>query len=149
MFSFLRRLFGKFEAGTKADVSTSRHSSAGMSAESKGEKENAAAPNDVLSYDSAFFCSEALVGRDQKIVGYEFGYPQHMHPNFMEKRARVHHYYDDLLLRHLESLELDSFFGGSPRGGRDFSRLADSSFAGGLVAQKSGAVIEFSGSRGA
>ncbi|MDR2113154.1 MAG: hypothetical protein LBQ62_08665, partial [Candidatus Accumulibacter sp.] len=61
--------------------------------------------------DSAFFCREALVGRSQKIVGYEFGYPRHMQSRFMEKRARVRQYYDDSLLRHLAGLELRSFLG--------------------------------------
>jgi EAL and modified HD-GYP domain-containing signal transduction protein len=64
------------------------------------------------AHDSAFFCREALVGRDQRIVGYEFGYPQHLHPRIMEKRARIRRYYDDALLRHLADLKLDSFLGG-------------------------------------
>ncbi|MDR0380259.1 MAG: HDOD domain-containing protein [Candidatus Accumulibacter sp.] len=63
------------------------------------------------SRDSAFFCREALVGRDQKIVGYEFGYPQHLHPRIVEKRARIRRHYDDMLLRHLAGLELESFLG--------------------------------------
>jgi EAL and modified HD-GYP domain-containing signal transduction protein len=125
--SFLRRLFGKSETDTKEDVSASRRlpatarASAGNAAvesqEKQGEENAAYAPTPEQSeqsgqvHDSAFFCREALIGRDQKIVGYEFGYPQHLQPRLMEKIVRVHQYYDDMLLQHLESLELDSFLG--------------------------------------
>jgi EAL and modified HD-GYP domain-containing signal transduction protein len=124
MLSWLRRLFGKSGTDTKTDASASRRLSATArtpavnaanaleSQEKRGRENTTDAPESEQSgqaHDSAFFCREALVGRDQRIVGYEFGYPQDLQTSISEKRERVHQYYDDLLLRHLESLEMDSF----------------------------------------
>jgi EAL and modified HD-GYP domain-containing signal transduction protein len=118
MLGWLRRLFGKTGVDTKDEVPESRHlpaadgAPAGNAGESREEGESAAfASGAGDAHDSAFFCREALVGRDQKIVGYEFGYPQDLQPRIMEKRARLRRYYDDSLLRHLAGLELDSFLG--------------------------------------
>jgi EAL and modified HD-GYP domain-containing signal transduction protein len=60
---------------------------------------------------SAFICREALLGRDQKIVGYEFSHPLSLQSNIMKKRARVRQFYDEVLLRHLAELHLESFLG--------------------------------------
>jgi EAL and modified HD-GYP domain-containing signal transduction protein len=120
VLSFLRKLFGKSAADTQEDVSASRRlpvtvpASAGKTEENLQEnrEENTAyVPEVRQERDSAFFCREALVGRDQKIVGYEFGYPQHLQPRLMEKRVRIRQQYDDSLLQHLAGLELDSFLG--------------------------------------
>jgi EAL and modified HD-GYP domain-containing signal transduction protein len=122
MLGILRRLFGKAEADTENDVPVSRRlpvtaqASAGNAEENREESSAGATTPAPVSdsgdtHDSAFFCREALVGRDQKIIGYEFGYPQHLQPRIMEKRVRLRQYYDDLLLRHLAGLELDSFLG--------------------------------------
>lgn len=59
----------------------------------------------------AFVCREALLGRDQKIIGYEFSHPRSLQSRMMEKRARVRQFYDDVLLRHLAGLRLESFLG--------------------------------------
>ncbi|MDR1351067.1 MAG: HDOD domain-containing protein [Zoogloeaceae bacterium] len=59
----------------------------------------------------AFVCREALLGRDQKIVGYEFSHPQSLQSRIMEKRARVRRFYDEVLLQHLADLQLESFLG--------------------------------------
>ncbi|MDR3158178.1 MAG: HDOD domain-containing protein [Zoogloeaceae bacterium] len=59
----------------------------------------------------AFVCREALLGRDQRIVGYEFSHPQSLKLNIMKKRARVRQFYDEVLLRHLAGLQLQSFLG--------------------------------------
>ncbi|GHU36232.1 diguanylate cyclase [Betaproteobacteria bacterium] len=116
----LRRLFGKSGANTNEDIPASRRlsetapTSSGKAMESREDlgKENAAYASEAgQTPDSAFFCREALVGRDQKIVGYEFGYPQDLQPRLMEKRARVRQYYDDSLLQHLAGLALESFLG--------------------------------------
>jgi EAL and modified HD-GYP domain-containing signal transduction protein len=127
--SFLRKLFGKSGADTEEDVSAFRRlpeiapASAGKTEESRQERreENTADVPDIPGMaepeqsgqerDSAFFCREALVGRDQKIVGYEFGYPQDLQPRLMEKRARIRQHYDDSLLQHLAGLALESFLG--------------------------------------
>ncbi|MDR2788984.1 MAG: HDOD domain-containing protein [Candidatus Accumulibacter sp.] len=111
MLRLLRGLFGGTVGDTQDDpVSSSLLPS--ISSISVNEGVNVAPRYNVRgTHDSAFFCREALVGRDQKIVGYEFGYPRHLHPRIVEKRARLRQYYDNLLLRHLAGLELDSFLG--------------------------------------
>ncbi|MDR3298747.1 MAG: HDOD domain-containing protein [Candidatus Accumulibacter sp.] len=116
MLGLLRRLFGGVDTDKKEDVSATVavRASADKAAETRSENESGnidAASDDKDTRDSAFFCREVLVGRDQKIVGYEFGFPQHLQSSIMEKRVRVRQYYDDLLLRHLAGLELDSFLG--------------------------------------
>jgi EAL and modified HD-GYP domain-containing signal transduction protein len=108
MLGWLRRLFGRASADTQ-DEEPATGILPPVDRVSAGEGEDAASAGEA--HGSAFFCREALVGRDQKIVGYEFGYPQHLHPRIVEKRARLRQYYDDLLLRHLAGLELDSFLG--------------------------------------
>ncbi|MDR2637837.1 MAG: hypothetical protein LBB55_05815, partial [Zoogloeaceae bacterium] len=105
MLDWLYRLFGR------ARVDTREETPASVSLPEAADEVVGAAPDTGEGHDSAFFCREALVGRDQRIVGYEFGYPQHLHPRIMEKRPRLRQYYDDLLLRHLAGLELDSFLG--------------------------------------
>jgi EAL and modified HD-GYP domain-containing signal transduction protein len=110
MLDWLRRLFG----GNSVDMQEEAPGSRPLPVVrvSAGEGENAASASGTgEAHDSAFFCREALVGRDQKIIGYEFGYPRHLHPRLMEKRVRLRQYHDDLLLRHLAGLELDSFLG--------------------------------------
>ncbi|MDR1935833.1 MAG: HDOD domain-containing protein [Candidatus Accumulibacter sp.] len=119
MLGLLRRLFGKAGVDTRNEVPASRPLPAARVSAAKavdgGENggDGGAVPASPAgdARDSAFFCREALVGRDQKVVGYEFGYPQHLQSRFMEKRVRVRQYYDDALLRHLAGLELDSFLG--------------------------------------
>ncbi|GHU43152.1 hypothetical protein AGMMS50289_09080 [Betaproteobacteria bacterium] len=59
----------------------------------------------------AFICREALVGRDQRIFGYEFSHPQQLQSRIMEKRSLVHQYYDEVLMSHLADLKLDSILG--------------------------------------
>jgi EAL and modified HD-GYP domain-containing signal transduction protein len=127
MLGLLRRLFGKTRVDTRDEVPESGHVAATAAApavkapESREENESAASGAGDM-HDSAFFCREALVGRDQRIVGYEFGYPQDLQPRIMEKHARLRQYYDDSLLRHLAGLELDSFL-------RDRLALVEISYA--------------------
>jgi EAL and modified HD-GYP domain-containing signal transduction protein len=59
----------------------------------------------------AFICREALVGRDQRILGYEFSHPQRLQSRIVEKRTLVHQYYDEVLMGHLADLQLDSLLG--------------------------------------
>jgi EAL and modified HD-GYP domain-containing signal transduction protein len=59
----------------------------------------------------AFICREALIGRDQRIFGYEFSHPQRLQSRIMEKRTLVHQYYDEILMSHLVGLKLDSLLG--------------------------------------
>ncbi|MDR1889960.1 MAG: HDOD domain-containing protein [Zoogloeaceae bacterium] len=74
----------------------------------------APAPEPEPSFDArlpAFICREALVGRDQRILGYEFSHPQHLQSRITEKRTLVHQYYDEVLMCHLADLKLDSLLG--------------------------------------
>ncbi len=60
---------------------------------------------------SAFVCHEALLGRDQRIVGYEFGHSRQLQARMMDKHARIRRFYDEVLLQHLSSLQIDSLLG--------------------------------------
>ncbi|MDR0439654.1 MAG: hypothetical protein LBI59_01520, partial [Candidatus Accumulibacter sp.] len=117
MLGWLRRLFGRGgieTEKTEANAASAPSSPVAVAIADDGAGAGAGAapaPETEDARDSAFFCREALVGRDQKIVGYEFGYPQHLQPRIIEKRARIRRHYDDMLLQHLASLALDSFLG--------------------------------------
>ncbi|MDR1463448.1 MAG: HDOD domain-containing protein [Azoarcus sp.] len=106
MFTFLRKLFG----GKKKDRESPRPPEIADDVNGRAENAPPQARADEAN-PSAFICREALLGRDQKIIGYEFSHPQHLRSRFMDKRARVHRYYDDVLLRHLSELNLDAFLG--------------------------------------
>ncbi|MDR2624726.1 MAG: HDOD domain-containing protein [Zoogloeaceae bacterium] len=117
--SFLRNLFGMKEKEERLPA---------MAVQPKNEQAPPAAPPAPAAWPSpapevspsgaegeaalpAFVCREALLGRDQRIVGYEFSHPQSLQSNIMKKRARVRQFYDEVLLRHLAGLQLESFLG--------------------------------------
>jgi EAL and modified HD-GYP domain-containing signal transduction protein len=104
MFGFLRGLFGQ-PGQASADAPDSR--APDISAE-EGERHETHADG---QHASAFICREALLGRDQKIIGYEFSHPRELQSRITEKRVLVQQFYDDVLLSHLTALELDSFLG--------------------------------------
>jgi len=60
---------------------------------------------------STFICREALLGRDQRIVGYEFAHPQSLPSRMKERNMRIRHFYDDALFRHLAALQIESLIG--------------------------------------
>jgi EAL and modified HD-GYP domain-containing signal transduction protein len=105
MFAFLRKWLER----PKTDQAPSPPQQAVKNAsDPAGQEPPEAAEKENLS---EFVCREALLGRDQKIIGYEFSHPQHLQSRLMDKRIRVHQYYDDVLLRHLAQLNLDDFLG--------------------------------------
>ncbi|MDR2164798.1 MAG: HDOD domain-containing protein [Zoogloeaceae bacterium] len=57
-----------------------------------------------------FISREPLLGRDQRIVAYEFSHA--LQSRIAEKRLLVRQFYDDVLLRHLAALDLDGFLEG-------------------------------------
>jgi len=59
----------------------------------------------------AFLCREAILGRDQRIIGYEFSHPQHMRAHLTDKRAGLRQYYDKALLDQLTGMQLESIIG--------------------------------------
>ncbi|MDR3351642.1 MAG: HDOD domain-containing protein [Zoogloeaceae bacterium] len=108
MFGFLQGLFGK-SGRTAAYVDArgeelpAREGSATAAASSHETREEELA--------SAFICREALLGRDQRIIGYEFSHPRELQSRIAEKRVLVRQFYDNALLTHLTGLHLDSFLG--------------------------------------
>jgi EAL and modified HD-GYP domain-containing signal transduction protein len=104
MLTFLRKLWG----GKKHEPSRPQEENrdAEDHAQNMADQERADAKN-----LPAFICREALLGRDQRIIGYEFSHPPHLQSRLMDKRVRVRQYYDDVLLRHLAELDLDAFLG--------------------------------------
>ena len=112
MLGFLRRIFGK-EAEPAALVE--RLASPGIAPPPPRVTATPAAPQEpeaaIEAHLPAFICREALVGRDQRIIGYEFSHPQQLQSRIMEKRTLVHQYYDEILMSHLADLKLDSILG--------------------------------------
>ncbi|MDR3323321.1 MAG: HDOD domain-containing protein [Zoogloeaceae bacterium] len=127
MTGFFRKLFGGFGVASEKESTAppaqsrplqGRAGATPAPEEGANVAANAAANADAdadtraeANLSSAFLCREALLGRDQKIVGYEFCHPQHLHPRFMDKRALVRQYCDDVLLRHLVELPAEVFPG--------------------------------------
>jgi EAL and modified HD-GYP domain-containing signal transduction protein len=111
---FLRKLFGKTQENRLpvAATHTPRSAEAGPAAPPAPPPEILPPPATADEARlSAFVCREALLGRDQKIMGYEFSHPQSLQSRIMEKRARVRQFYDEVLLQHLAGLRLESFLG--------------------------------------
>ncbi|MCL2075032.1 MAG: HDOD domain-containing protein [Betaproteobacteria bacterium] len=98
MLGLLRGIFGKSK--DKTGEAKTPEASPPPSSDTAGKQ-------DV----NAFLCREAILGRDQRIVGYEFSYPQHMHTRLMEKRALARQYYDGALLSQLAGMRLESIIG--------------------------------------
>jgi EAL and modified HD-GYP domain-containing signal transduction protein len=118
MLGFLRRLFGKRKvpvAGARIPSSSALHTSASLPlAVPKPVSRVSSEPGQEAVLEErlpAFICREALVGRDQRIFGYEFSHPQHLQSSIVEKRPLVHQYYDGVLMSHLADLQLDSLLG--------------------------------------
>ncbi|MDR0737383.1 MAG: HDOD domain-containing protein [Zoogloeaceae bacterium] len=119
--SFLRNLFGMSSEEARLPAAATHVPESGEAASVASpvrSVQSARLPAEVLQAQEtkeaglpAFVCREALLGRDQKIVGYEFSHPRRLQSRIMEKRARVRQFYDDVLLRHLAGLRLESFLG--------------------------------------
>ncbi|MDR2678610.1 MAG: hypothetical protein LBB51_04130, partial [Zoogloeaceae bacterium] len=73
------------------------------------EAEPQAAETGAEETPDGFLCRAPVLGRDQKIVAYEFSHPQNLQSRIKEKRLRVRQFYDDVLLQHLAALDLRAF----------------------------------------
>ncbi|MCL2830491.1 MAG: HDOD domain-containing protein [Betaproteobacteria bacterium] len=102
MFDSLRKLFSRKPPPERAiELARQPFPEQGRAVEESG----------AARENSTFICHEAFLGRDQRIVGYEFAHPQSLPSRMREKNARIRHYYDDALLRHLSALQIESLLG--------------------------------------
>lgn len=97
MFKFLNGLFGK-------------------RGQSEAKPDSFARLNDVAPLrsaqtednESSFVCREPILNRSERIAGYEFLLPQHLHSRLASKSAAVRRAYDDALIRNLDSAGVGS-----------------------------------------
>jgi c-di-GMP phosphodiesterase len=60
---------------------------------------------------NAFVCREAVLGRTQRIAGYEFALGRELQSRMLEKSALIRRVYDDAMLRNLAPLGISSLLG--------------------------------------
>jgi len=107
MLGILRNMFGKPQAPApqgrtnKAPEAPPVHSGADALSQMP----------DTHDSTNAFLCREAILGRDQRIIGYEFSHPQQTHAHLTGKRAALRQYYDKVLLEQLTGMQLESIIG--------------------------------------
>ncbi|MDR1647120.1 MAG: HDOD domain-containing protein [Zoogloeaceae bacterium] len=104
MLDWIRRLMGD---GKPQPPATRQPAPAPVSASVPAKREEA--ETGAEEQHDGFLCREPILGRDQKIVAYEFSHPQNLQSRFKEKRLRVRQFYDDVLLQHLAALDLRAF----------------------------------------
>jgi len=61
--------------------------------------------------DSAFVCREAVLGRNERVAGYEFSLPQRLQSRLRDKRELIRKVYDEALIRNLNAIQVDSLLG--------------------------------------
>ncbi|MCL2021796.1 MAG: HDOD domain-containing protein [Betaproteobacteria bacterium] len=109
MFAFLRGIFGKPKRDKVGEAKTPEVSALPSAhITSTHAEEEKQAPDDPTN---AFLCRETILGRDQRIIGYEFSHPQQVHARLIDKRARARQYYDGALLSQLAGMQLESIIG--------------------------------------
>ncbi|HET7775903.1 MAG TPA: HDOD domain-containing protein [Azospira sp.] len=60
---------------------------------------------------NAFVCREAILGRDERVAGYEFALPQRLQSRLRDKRELIRKVYDDALIRNLGAIQVDTLLG--------------------------------------
>lgn len=60
---------------------------------------------------SSFVCREAVLGRDQRIAGYDFSLHRSLQSRLSDRRELIHKVYDDALVRSLSLLGVDALLG--------------------------------------
>ena len=66
---------------------------------------------DLPVRNSAFICREAILGRDQRVAGYEFSLPQRLQSRLKDKREVIRKVYDEALIRNLAAIEVGTLLG--------------------------------------
>lgn len=65
----------------------------------------------VETVGHSFVCREAVLGRQERVAGYEFTLPESIQSRLQGKRELVQRVYDDALLRNLASMGVHSLLG--------------------------------------
>lgn len=63
------------------------------------------------SHESAFVCREAVLGRDERVAGYEFALPQRLQSRLRDKRESIRKVYDEALIRNLTDIQVGALLG--------------------------------------
>ncbi len=71
-------------------------------------KQGAPAQSRVVS---SFVCREAILNRDERIIGYEFSLDRPMQSRFRDREPGIRKMYDGLLMRELAAFGVDSLLG--------------------------------------
>ena len=108
MLGFLRNIFGKPHKTDKGETPLASELPLPRAGDRLGDS-----GGDLPQHDesNAFLCRETVLGRDQRIIGYEFSHPQHMHTRLMDKGTLARQYYDGALLGQLAAMQLESIIG--------------------------------------
>jgi EAL and modified HD-GYP domain-containing signal transduction protein len=61
--------------------------------------------------ENAFICREAVLGRDERVAGYEFTLPQRLQSRLRDKRELIRKVYDEALIRNLAAIRIDTLLG--------------------------------------
>ncbi len=120
MLKFIRALFRRKPAPL-ARPSPAELSSAGEGARALGRL-NEVAPLNIVANDtpavparartvSSFVCRDPVLGRDERIAGYEFSLDRQMQLRFQYRDGAIRKMYDDLLIRELAAFSVGSLLG--------------------------------------
>ncbi|MDR1850020.1 MAG: HDOD domain-containing protein [Zoogloeaceae bacterium] len=113
MLGIFRNMFGSPKKPVPQDLADKAPETYLFRSDPDAASPNPAPDEDDSANDSAdaFFCREAILGRDQRIIGYEFSRPQQMNAHLISRRAKVRQYYDKALLDQLIEMQLESIIG--------------------------------------
>ncbi|MDO8988523.1 MAG: HDOD domain-containing protein [Sideroxyarcus sp.] len=106
MFESIRRLLG----GTPEKPSP-QDSFQQLNAVAPLKPSQTGAANESQHGHSSFICREAILGRNERIAGYEFALGQGVQARMMDKSAAIRRVYDEAMLNNLAPLGVSSLLG--------------------------------------
>jgi EAL and modified HD-GYP domain-containing signal transduction protein len=80
-------------------------------AAARGAPPGAVAGEDVLAASNSFICREAVLGRDQRVAGYEFMLRRAVRSRIQGQSRRMHHVYGEVLVRNMVECSIARLLG--------------------------------------
>ncbi len=117
--AFFDWLFGRRRAAAAATAATTPSTSrdndpAGFQVLNRSaplRSEASSAPAEEIDAETIFLCREAVLGRDQRIAGYQFMLQEGTRNRIRHSSRRVHHLYAEVLVRNLVRADIGTLIG--------------------------------------